>query len=287
MIFLVRYLLKRSICVLEIYRNLSEGQEIARRSKLENLVPLLQFWLKFYFKWLISLHGKFLIHLYILFCLSGDKSRDIAKSKIFRWLFWTRSKNYSKLYNICTSFESTSSDNFKNIIFVEIGYSNRKLAYLRNFRGQNDQFRFQKSNMVMWHIKLKLEARRTFCNHFCQKIDLIVSVILEKHFFQKFYRWRHDSPEQPMCLQKLRPGHKMTICPVFIEFHYGLGILKNNRRQDCPKKRRLSITNWYRVNKSTPWISISLHQFKYMLLCFHKTFTTWRHHFQSFCHLVV
>ena len=29
-----------------------------------------------------------------------------------------------------------------------------------------------------------------------------------------------------MCRQKLQQGHKMTICPIFIEFHYGLGILK-------------------------------------------------------------
>ena len=28
-----------------------------------------------------------------------------------------------------------------------------------------------------------------------------------------------------MCRQKLQQGHKMTICPIFIEFHYGLGIL--------------------------------------------------------------
>ena len=130
------------------------------------------------------------------------------------------------MYNICTSFESIISDNFKNIIFIEIGYSNRKLAYLCNFSGQNDQLWFQKSKMVMWHIKLKLEACRTFCKHFCQKIDLIVSVLLEKHFFQKFYRWRHNSPWRPMCLQTLRPSHKMTICTVFIEFHFGLGILK-------------------------------------------------------------
>ena len=149
------------------------------------------------------------------------------------------------MYNICTSFESTISDNFKNIIFVEIGYSNRKLAYLCNFSGQNDQLWFQKSKMVMWHIKLKLEAYRTFCNHFCQKIDLIVSVLLEKHFFRKFYRWRHNSPYRPMCLQKLRPSHKMTICTVFIEFYYGLGILKkyNVTNNNCTGDGKTDLQN--------------------------------------------
>ena len=126
-------------------------------------------------------------------CLSIVKSRDISKSKIFRWFFWVRSENYSKLFLICTLFESTNSDDFKNIFFIEIGYLNRKLACLCNFSGQNDQFRFQKSNTVMWYIKLKLEACRTFCNHFCKKIELIVSVICENQFFQKFYRWRHDN----------------------------------------------------------------------------------------------
>ena len=130
----------------------------------------------------------------LLFNLSVNTSRDKPKRKIFRWFFWTRSKNYSKLYNICTSFESTNSDDFKNVFFIEIGYWNRKLAYTCNFSGQNDQFWFRKSNMVMWHIKLKLEACRTFCNHFCSKIELIVNVILENHFFEKNYRWRHNSP---------------------------------------------------------------------------------------------
>ena len=137
---------------------------------------------------------KFLIHLWILFCLSIDKSRDIAKSKFFRWFFWTKSKNYFKMYNICTLYESTSSGDFKNIFVMEIEYLNRKLANLCNFSGQNDQFRFQKSKMVMWHIKLKLEAHWAFCNYFWMKMKLIVSVIVENHFFQKFFRWRHNDP---------------------------------------------------------------------------------------------
>ena len=29
-----------------------------------------------------------------------------------------------------------------------------------------------------------------------------------------------------MCLRKLRRGHKMIVYIIFIEFHYGLGILK-------------------------------------------------------------
>ena len=194
MVFLIRYQPKQSIYVLEVYRNLSRGQEIARKSKLKNLGPWLQFWLKFYFKWLISLSVEFLIHLLILFCLSVDKSRDIAKSKIFRWFFWEKSKNYFKMYNICSLYESTNSGDFKNIFVIEIGYLNRKLANLCNFNGQNDQFRFQKSNMVMWHIKLKLEAHQTFCNYFALKMKLIVSVILENQFFQKNFRWRHRDP---------------------------------------------------------------------------------------------
>ena len=125
-------------------------------------------------------------------CLSDDNSRDTVKSKIIWWLFWTESKNYLKMYNICTSYESIGFKNFKNIFVMGIGYFNRKLANLCNFSGQNDQFRFDKSNIVMWHIKLKLKARRTICTYFSQKKELIVSVILENHFFQKFCRWRHN-----------------------------------------------------------------------------------------------
>ena len=119
-------------------------------------------------------------------CLSDDNSRDIVKSKIFRWLFWTKSKNYKKMFNICSSYESIGFRDFKNIFVMEIGYLNRKLDNLCNFSGQNDQFRFGKSNIVMWYIKLKLEACRTFCTYFSLKIQLIVSVILEKHFFKNF-----------------------------------------------------------------------------------------------------
>ena len=124
----------------------------------------------------------------LLICLSVDKSRDIAKSKIFRLFFWAKSKNYFKMYNICTLYESTSSEDCKNIFSIKIGYLNRKLPNLCNFSGQNDQFRFQKSNMVMWHIKLKLEAHRTFWNFCSLKMKFIASVILENHFFRKFYR---------------------------------------------------------------------------------------------------
>ena len=119
-------------------------------------------------------------------CLLDDDSRDIAKSKIFRWFFWTESKNYYKLYNIWISFESTDSKDFKNIFFIDIGLLNRKLANWCNFSGQNDQFRLQKSNMVMWHIKLKLEAHRTFCYYFSVKMKLRVRVILENHLFSIF-----------------------------------------------------------------------------------------------------
>ena len=156
-----------------------------QKVKIANLVPRLQFWLKFCFELLISLNVEFLIHLLILFCLSVDESRDISKSKNFQWFFWAKSKNHFKTHNICTLYESTSSGEFKNIFVIEIGYLNRKLANLCNFSGQNDQFRFQKSNMVMWHIKLKLEAHQTFCNYFPLKMKLIVSVILENHFFRK------------------------------------------------------------------------------------------------------
>ena len=169
---------------------------------------------------------KFLIHLWILFCLSIDKSRDIAKSKFFRWFFWTKSRNYLKMYNICTSYESTSSEDFKNIFVIEIGLLNWKLAYLCNLSGQNDQFRFQKSNMVMWHIKLKLEAHKTFWNFCSLKMKFIASVILENNFFRKLYRWRHNHSYRLKCLQKLLQGYKMTICTISIVFHYGLGILK-------------------------------------------------------------
>ena len=129
------------------------------------------------------------------------------------------------MYNICTSYESTSSEDFKNIFVIEIGLLNWKLAYLCNLSGQNDQFRFQKSNMVMWHIKLKLEAHRTFRNFCSLKMKFIASVILENHFFRKFYRWRHNHPYRLRCLQKLLQGHKMAICTISIAFHYGLGIL--------------------------------------------------------------
>ena len=129
------------------------------------------------------------------------------------------------MYNICTSYESTSSEDFKNIFVIEIGLLNWKLAYLCNLSGQNDQFRFQKSNMVMWHIKLKLEAHRTFWNFCSLKMKFIASVILENHFFRKFYRWRHNHPYRLRCLQKLLQGHKMAICTISIAFHYGLGIL--------------------------------------------------------------
>ena len=128
------------------------------------------------------------------FCLSVDKSRDIAKSKIFSRFFWAKFKNYFKTFYICTLYKSRSSGDFKNIFVIEIGYLNRKLANLCNFSGQNDQFRFQKSNMIMWPIKLKLAAHQIFCNYFPLKVKLIVSVILEKHFFQKIFRWRHNDP---------------------------------------------------------------------------------------------
>ena len=168
-----------------VCRILWEGQEIFILSKFLDVRIFLGLSMKYGFTYLKLLHVVLLIQHDHLFCLSADKSRVRTKRKFLRRVFWTKSLNYFKLYNICTSFESTHSEDFKNIVFIEIEYLNRKLANLCNFSGQNDQFRFQNSNMVIWHIKLKLEAHKTFCHHSCQKIELIVGFYSKIVFFFK------------------------------------------------------------------------------------------------------
>ena len=120
-----------------------------------------------------------------MFCLSAKKSRDIARDKILRGLFWTKSRNKWKLCSICISFESTYSMDFKNIHFIEIEYLDQKLANLCNFICQNDQFWFQKSNMVTWHIKLTLKVQKTFCNYFWPRTRTDRQCYARKSFFSK------------------------------------------------------------------------------------------------------
>ena len=69
-------------------------------------------------------------------------------------------------------FKIVYVEGFKNFCYNEIGYLNRKLAYLYNLSGQNDRFRFLKSNInykiqYYWghwwffiYIKLELTSKK-------------------------------------------------------------------------------------------------------------------------------